>query len=392
MPKPYFKNIREEIIKQLAYAQNTVYVAVAWFTDRELFAILLDLATNRGIKVNLLILDDEINAKANIPFEKLNQVGSKFYAMPVGHLGNPYAKMHHKFCVIDAKTLIMGSFNWTNQANSNQESIFIIENEPESALECINQFNQLVDTLPKIASISTDLVLYETQEGEILRIELKMFELIILHLNAEKAEVEQCIYHFNIEYYHQLGQLLQEILKLEMFIAEKNKKVEYEHKKQQYEEFTNQYEYAQQIEVNKLNDEEEAELKKLYKIGAKLCHPDKYQDETIKQKVQEWFIKIGEAYQNKEIKALREIIEALESQNFDKFINIENSSNAEKIKAKIALFKAEQDTILATIANLKKSVPYNIVSNTKLWNNYFETQKALLVTKIKSLESQCQIN
>jgi hypothetical protein len=392
MPKPYFKNIREEIIKQLAYAQNSVYVAVAWFTDKELFEILLDLATKRGINVYLLILDDEINEGANIPFEKLNQVGSKFYSMPVGYLGNSYARMHHKFCIIDGKNVIMGSFNWTNQANNNQESIIIIENEPDSALEFINQFNQLIDTLPTVQSISNELVLYDTQELEILKIELKMLEVITFHLNTEKAEIEQHIYNFNIEYYHQLGHLLQEILKLEMLIAEKNKKSEYEHKKQQYEEFTDQFNQAQQIELNKLNDEEEAELKQFYKKGAKLCHPDKYQDEAIKQKVQEWFIKIADAYQNKDLKALREIIEALENQDFDKYINFEKTSSAEMLKAKIALFKAEKDSILELIANLKQSVPYDVVSNMKLWNNYFETQKALLVTKIKSLESQCQIN
>jgi phosphatidylserine/phosphatidylglycerophosphate/cardiolipin synthase-like enzyme len=33
--------------------------------------------------------------------------------------------MHHKFCVIDINTVISGSYNWTNKAQFNDESIDI---------------------------------------------------------------------------------------------------------------------------------------------------------------------------------------------------------------------------------------------------------------------------
>lgn len=35
--------------------------------------------------------------------------------------------MHHKFCIIDLKKVITGSFNWTNKANFNNENISVIE-------------------------------------------------------------------------------------------------------------------------------------------------------------------------------------------------------------------------------------------------------------------------
>ena len=38
---------------------------------------------------------------------------------------------HHKFCVIDSKLLINGSYNWTRQAAvSNQENI-VVTNQPD---------------------------------------------------------------------------------------------------------------------------------------------------------------------------------------------------------------------------------------------------------------------
>ena len=33
--------------------------------------------------------------------------------------------MHHKFCIIDLKTVIHGSYNWTIKAQYNKESISI---------------------------------------------------------------------------------------------------------------------------------------------------------------------------------------------------------------------------------------------------------------------------
>jgi phosphatidylserine/phosphatidylglycerophosphate/cardiolipin synthase-like enzyme len=33
----YFENIQQHIIKELHQAQQNIYIAVAWFTDREIF-------------------------------------------------------------------------------------------------------------------------------------------------------------------------------------------------------------------------------------------------------------------------------------------------------------------------------------------------------------------
>ena len=51
--------------------------------------------------------------------------------------------MHHKFCVIDKRVVITGSFNWTDQAvNHNQENLLFIENK-DLALKYSNEFEKL---------------------------------------------------------------------------------------------------------------------------------------------------------------------------------------------------------------------------------------------------------
>lgn len=118
----FFSNIRSEILSHLSNAKKEVLIAMAWFTNRELLDALIQ-CLKRGVKVKLILLDDIINhcdfgADFNL---FIKEEGSEFYLYP------PSTKfMHHKFCVIDCKTLITGSYNWTNYAeNRNLENIVV---------------------------------------------------------------------------------------------------------------------------------------------------------------------------------------------------------------------------------------------------------------------------
>ena len=52
--------------------------------------------------------------------------------------------MHNKFCIIDLKTVIHGSFNWTTKANYNRETIEIIHGFGHEHVEkFLNQFIEL---------------------------------------------------------------------------------------------------------------------------------------------------------------------------------------------------------------------------------------------------------
>lgn len=46
------------------------------------------------------------------------------------------ALMHNKFTVIDNRKLITGSYNWTINANSNNENIFVIEDKLSATYYC----------------------------------------------------------------------------------------------------------------------------------------------------------------------------------------------------------------------------------------------------------------
>jgi hypothetical protein len=56
----HFENIPQEIARRLAAATQEIVVAVAWFTDRDLFDLLCGQA-GRGVRVRLAVLNDQIN-------------------------------------------------------------------------------------------------------------------------------------------------------------------------------------------------------------------------------------------------------------------------------------------------------------------------------------------
>ena len=56
----YFEDIQHYILKELRKARTSILVAVAWFTDKELYEVLC-LKASDGVKVEVLITNDRIN-------------------------------------------------------------------------------------------------------------------------------------------------------------------------------------------------------------------------------------------------------------------------------------------------------------------------------------------
>lgn len=113
-----FEDIQNEILRELDNAKYLVWVAVAWFTNNTLFEKLVELK-ERGVNIQVLIVDDEINQRYGCRIEEFES-----RRMPaMGAFNNNI--MHNKFCIIDLITVINGSYNWSRRANYNAENITI---------------------------------------------------------------------------------------------------------------------------------------------------------------------------------------------------------------------------------------------------------------------------
>lgn len=141
MVEAHFDNIKQVIADELRAAKYSVYVAVAWLTDKDLFQILKQRSLS-GVEVKLLILGDEINSNSGIDYNSLSSNNSCAYVIPLSETGN---LMHHKFCVVDGKTVITGSYNWSYRARQNDENITITRDHAELASQFIVQFKNIVE-------------------------------------------------------------------------------------------------------------------------------------------------------------------------------------------------------------------------------------------------------
>jgi tetratricopeptide (TPR) repeat protein len=205
-PEVHFSNIREVIKKKLEEASSSVRIAVAWFTDKELFDILI-LKSKKGIQVELILNDDHINSGSEINFEYLFANGGKVY-----HPKDYNNLMHNKFCVIDNNLVLNGSFNWTNKANHNNENLIILQGT-ETAQKFINEFNVLKQNCNSIEMIYDPEYLQDLQCEERLsahelykrgcsRMKIKNFHAAILDFNKALSiedydlyfELGQCYY------------------------------------------------------------------------------------------------------------------------------------------------------------------------------------------------------
>jgi hypothetical protein len=148
MIKVYFDKIRQQILAELDAATNSISVAVYWFTNEELFDKLVS-KLDEGVSVELIIHNDYINnRKSGLYFQNFISKGGKFY---FSSSANP---MHNKFCVIDKKVVINGSYNWTYYAEyKNRENILIIKDEQA----VLKDFTAEYERLKSLANLVDDI-------------------------------------------------------------------------------------------------------------------------------------------------------------------------------------------------------------------------------------------
>ena len=174
MQKALFDSIALSIMELIDKANTSIKIAMAWFTNDELFTALLN-ARNRGISVDLILLDDAINWLPYAPeFNKLIEAGGSIY-IATREIGF----MHHKFCIIDDFTTITGSYNWTYYAESRNIENILITDDKSIVKTFEEEFNRIISKLssavacPKfdqeeinqIDNIDYDILNFEVEEA-----------------------------------------------------------------------------------------------------------------------------------------------------------------------------------------------------------------------------------
>lgn len=110
MIRCYFENLENIAMCELRKAKKSIKAAVAWINFNHYGSILEELL-NRGVKIKILLNNDDINLRYINYIQYLNGKGAEIRLVSFAGI------MHHKFCVVDKHLCMFGSFNWTQNAN-----------------------------------------------------------------------------------------------------------------------------------------------------------------------------------------------------------------------------------------------------------------------------------
>ena len=130
--------VAEKILPRLQAAKTKIDFMSFSFTDDDLGQAVLDRA-KAGVKVRGVFENTGSETKYS-EYGKMDQA-----KLDVWQDGNPYL-MHHKVFIIDDKTVVLGSFNFSQNAETENDENLIIVDDPSLAAQFTAEFGRVYDT------------------------------------------------------------------------------------------------------------------------------------------------------------------------------------------------------------------------------------------------------
>lgn len=393
-PQPVFQNIAEEITQFIQKADSEILVNLPWFTDESLFEE-LRLKAESGVAVSIGIEDDGINEKAPFDHRIIVRFGGRLYL----HTKRGGKGINHeKYCVIDQRYVIFGSYNWTySAARHNRESVVIFD-DPALAKQYIQQF-QGMTRLKRVTCVEqTPSTTPPVENGLIdpslsLKMEIRLLETEVAQLETEKADLENKLEYATIYIQLALRDLLQEKLRVQAILAvykasQTAKAVDRQQAEEQQrlvEEAENLFETIQERQQVLENEVDETSLKKQYREACVMAHPDKFFNNPDKQqKATELMSRLTAAYRDRNADLVREIWQSL-CEGIAFGLDWDAPTDSETLKRIWDSLRQKKDDLLTFIEKSQQSHLYRIIQKSSL-DEFIAAERQKLLTEIEILK------
>jgi hypothetical protein len=265
------------------------------------------------------------------------------------------------------------------------------------------EFTNALELINDHLNRATSLVLADDVDIAQLRFELSVLELRLESLSNEKADLDRCLINFNRRHNEALGDLIQRVLRARADLARlvaseqtkpkvrKEAEAEARQAEEDYAEYSRQHdEMRDEAPLPTLNEDDERELKTVYRKACGLCHPDKFPEEQ-RGIATEVFINLQAAYESNDLSKVREIYTVLAANGLPATRST-TLREVDKLKAAIAELEHAITRMAAELAALHLSDAYHLRAaagdNEIGWHEFFERQRALLETEMATVESQ----
>lgn len=273
-------------------------------------------------------------------------------------------------------------------------------------------YKAALESIEEYLRSSSTIILREDADISRLQLQLQAMELRLESLIDEKADLERGLVIFNRRYSDALGALLIKVLAAQAEMArhkaEASRKRAAENQfkaqeaqqdtqhaqqaEQDWQEYRREYDEEQaKVAPNTLSAQEEAELKKLYRIACSLCHPDKFAEDQ-KSAAHVAFVALQEIYTVNDLKSMRELYANLKSGVLSSAPRSSTLSRADALRAAIAELQHRiTETLhqLQALYNSEGAVLLRNAGETEAdWSLYFEKQKKLLLAELDRLRKE----
>jgi len=141
--------IKQRILSEINNSTINIYMAMAWFTDRDIANAIIN-AKNRNVFVDIILSSNANNETVKKMLQDTNVNVHSF------DTGDERGIMHHKFCLIDNKISINGSYNYSyNASNNNVENIHISDSH-ETYMQFYEEFERIKYNIDHNIDINTN--------------------------------------------------------------------------------------------------------------------------------------------------------------------------------------------------------------------------------------------
>lgn len=152
--------IKLRILSEINSAKQSIYVAMAWFTDRDIAMAIIE-AKNRNITIDIILSSNAQNETV-----KLMLKGARINVHAF-ETGDSRGIMHHKFCLIDNNISINGSYNYSINASNNNVENIQISDDIKTYSQFLSEFERLKYNIDNNIGVNEITQISETKVQQI---------------------------------------------------------------------------------------------------------------------------------------------------------------------------------------------------------------------------------
>jgi hypothetical protein len=144
------KEIKQRILTEISNSQKSIYIAMAWFTDKDIAARIVE-AKSRFPNIDIILSSNTQNETVKEMFE---EAGISVHAFETG---DTRGIMHHKFCLIDNNISINGSYNYSYNASTNNVENIHISDDLSLYSQLYAEFERLKYNIDNNITVNTTI-------------------------------------------------------------------------------------------------------------------------------------------------------------------------------------------------------------------------------------------